>query len=52
MTTPGEVARQIMQHGYTKAIFHPRLDDAAPDRPKTLTVESTKPFRRSPIRSV
>ena len=26
MTTPGELARQIMQQVYTKANFHPRLD--------------------------
>jgi hypothetical protein len=26
VTTPGEVTRQILQQGYTKAAFHPRLD--------------------------
>jgi hypothetical protein len=48
VTTPGEVARQIMQQIYTKATFHPRLDHFAPKRPKTLTVESTKLFQRRP----
>jgi hypothetical protein len=48
VTTPGEVARQIMQQVYTKAAFHPRLDHSAPERPQTLTVESTKPFQRRP----
>src|SRR5205823_3050110 len=43
VTTPGEVARQIMQQVYTKATFRPRPRHFAPERPKTLTVESAKP---------
>jgi len=48
VTTPGEVARQIMQQVYTKATFHPRHYHSAPERPKILTVESTEPFPRRP----
>ena len=31
VTTPGEVARQIMQQVYTKATFQPRLDHSVPE---------------------